>query len=127
MRILFLFTLFTLICSDFLFSQENSTIIQTINDRELKIYKGNSNINIFFEFCDASNLEDCYTSVIKFDLRGIVKLLEEKEKFGKVEIQENGTLIYREDGTTSIISLAGIESDFIDSKILRNAVREVFF
>ena len=79
MRILFLFTLVTLISSDFLFSQEKSTIIQTINDRELKIYKGNSNINIFFEFCDASNLEDCYTSVIKFDLRGIVKLLEEKE------------------------------------------------
>ena len=36
MRILFLFTLVTLISSDFLFSQEKSTIIQTINDRELK-------------------------------------------------------------------------------------------
>ena len=127
MRILFLFTLFTLISSDFLFSQENSTIIQTINDRELKIYKGNNKINIFFEYCDASNLENCYTSTIKFDLRGIVKLLEENKKFGKLEIQENGTLIYKEDGTISIISLAGIKSDFIDSNILKNAVRDVFF
>ncbi len=127
MRILFLFILTTLISSDLLFAQEKSATIQTINDRELKIYKGNSNINIFFEYCDSSNLEDCLTNVIKFDLRGIVKILEEKNQFGKFRIQANGTLVYNENGTTSIISMAGVESDFIDTKILRDAVREVFF
>ena len=83
-------------------AQDNSLTIKTINERELKIYKGNSNVNIFFEFCDSSNLKSCNTNVIKFDLRGIVNILDNKEKFGKINIQENGTLVYRENGTISI-------------------------
>ena len=125
MRYLFIF--FTVINLNILLAQDNSVIIKTINERELKIYKGNSNINIFFEFCDSSNLKDCNTNVIKFDLRGIVNILDNKEKFGKFNIQENGTLVYRENGTISIISIAGIESDIIETKILRDSVREVFF
>ena len=108
-------------------AQDNSATIKTINERELKIYKGNSKINIFFEFCDSSNLKDCNTNVIKFDLRGIVKILDDKEKLGKINIQENGTLVYREDGTISIVSMAGIESDLIETNILRDTVRDVFF
>ena len=54
-------------------------------------------------------------------------ILDNKEKFGKINIQENGTLVYRENGTISIISIAGIESDIIETKILRDSVREVFF
>ncbi len=127
MKNLFLFLFFTVISLQLLSAQDDSATIQTINERELKIYKGNSNINIFFEFCDSSNLKDCNTNVIKFDLRGIVKILDNKEKLGKINIQENGTLVYREDGTISIISIAGIESDFVDSKVLRDTVREVFF
>jgi len=127
MKNLFLFIFFTVISLQLLSAQDDSATIQTINERELKIYKGNSNINIFFEFCDSSNLKDCNTNVIKFDLRGIVKILDNKEKLGKINIQENGTLVYREDGTISIISIAGIESDFVDSKVLRDTVREVFF
>jgi len=125
MRNLFIF--FTVINLNLLLAQDNSAIIKTINERELKIYKGNSNINIFFEFCDSSNLKDCNTNVIKFDLRGIVKILDDKEKLGKINIQENGTLVYREDGTISIVSMAGIESDLIETNILRDTVREVFF
>ena len=125
MRYLFIF--FTVINLNILLAQDNSLIIKTINERELKIYKGNSNINIFFEFCDSSNLKDCNTNVIKIDLRGIVNILDNKEKFGKINIQENGTLVYRENGTISIISIAGIESDIIETKILRDTVREVFF
>ncbi len=125
MRYLFIF--FTVINLNILLAQDNSVIIKTINERELKIYKGNSNINIFFEFCDSSNLKDCNTNVIKFDLRGIVNILDNKEKFGKFNIQENGTLVYRENGTISIISIAGIESDIIETTILRDKVREVFF
>jgi len=125
MRNLFIF--FTVINLNLLLAQDNSAIIKTINERELKIYKGNSNINIFFEFCDSSNLKDCNTNVIKFDLRGIVKILDDKEKLGKINIQENGTLVYREDGTISIVSIAGIESDIVETKILRDTVRDVFF
>ena len=125
MRYLFIF--FTVINLNILLAQDNSATIKTINERELKIYKGNSNINIFFEFCDSSNLKDCNTNVIKFDLRGIVKILDDKEKLGKINIQENGTLVYREDGTISIVSMAGIESDLIETNILRDTVREVFF
>ena len=125
MRYLFIF--FTVINLNILLAQDNSLIIKTINERELKIYKGNSNINIFFEFCDSSNLKDCNTNVIKFDLRGIVKILDDQEKLGKIDVQENGTLLYREDGTISIISIAGIESDQIETNLLRNSVREVFF
>ena len=108
-------------------AQDNFLTIKTINERELKIYKGNSNVNIFFEFCDSSNLKSCNTNVIKFDLRGIVKILDDKEKLGKINIQENGSLVYREDGKISIVSIAGIESDVVDIKILRDSVREVFF
>ena len=125
MRNLFIF--FTVINLNLLLAQDNSATIKTINERELKIYKGNSNINIFFEFCDSSNLKDCNTNVIKFDLRGIVKILDDKEKLGKINIQENGSLVYREDGKISIVSIAGIESDVVDIKILRDSVREVFF
>ena len=125
MRNLFIF--FTVINFNLLLAQDNSVTIKTINERELKIYKGNSNINIFFEFCDSSNLKDCNTNVIKFDLRGIVKILDDKEKLGKINIQENGTLVYREDGTISIVSMAGIESDLIETNILRDTVRDVFF
>ena len=125
MRNLFIF--FTVINLNLLLPQDNSATIKTINERELKIYKGNSNINIFFEFCDSSNLKDCNTNVIKFDLRGIVKILDDKEKLGKINIQENGTLVYREDGTISIVSIAGIESDIVETKILRDTVRDVFF
>ena len=125
MRNLFIF--FTVINLNLLLAQDNSATIKTINERELKIYKGNSNINIFFEFCDSSNLKDCDTNVIKFDLRGIVKILDDKEKLGKINIQENGTLVYREDGTISIVSIAGIESDIVETKILRDTVRDVFF
>ena len=125
MRNLFIF--FTVINLNILLAQDNSATIKTINERELKIYKGNSNINIFFEFCDSSNLKDCNTNVIKFDLRGIVKILDDKEKLGKINIQENGTLVYREDGTISIVSIAGIESDLIETNILRDTVRDVFF
>jgi hypothetical protein len=125
MRNLFIF--FTVINLNLLLAQDNSATIKTINERELKIYKGNSNINIFFEFCDSSNLKDCNTNVIKFDLRGIVKILDDKEKLGKINIQENGTLVYREDGTISIVSMAGIESDLIETNILRDTVRDVFF
>ena len=125
MRNLFIF--FTVINFNLLLAQDNSVTIKTINERELKIYKGNSNINIFFEFCDSSNLKDCNTNVIKFDLRGIVKILDDKEKLGKINIQENGTLVYREDGTISIVSMAGIESDLIETIILRDTVRDVFF
>jgi len=125
MRNLFIF--FTVINLNILLAQDNSVTIKTINERELKIYKGNSNINIFFEFCDSSNLKDCNTNVIKFDLRGIVKILDDKEKLGKINIQENGTLVYREDGTISIVSMAGIESDLIETNILRDTVRDVFF
>jgi len=127
MRNLVLFIFFTISSLNFLLAQDNSLTIKTINERELKIYKGNSNVNIFFEFCDSSNLKSCNTNVIKFDLRGIVNILDNKEKFGKINIQENGTLVYRENGTISIISIAGIESDIIETKILRDSVREVFF
>ena len=127
MRNLVLFIFFTVSSLNFLLAQDNSLTIKTINERELKIYKGNSNVNIFFEFCDSSNLKSCNTNVIKFDLRGIVNILDNKEKFGKINIQENGTLVYRENGTISIISIAGIESDIIETKILRDSVREVFF
>ena len=127
MRNLGLFIFFTISSFNFLLAQDNSLTIKTINERELKIYKGNSNLNIFFEFCDSSNLKSCNTNVIKFDLRGIVNILDNKEKFGKINIQENGTLVYRENGTISIISIAGIESDIIETKILRDSVREVFF
>tara|TARA_B100001540_G_C15430717_1_gene472072 strand:+ start:54 stop:431 length:378 start_codon:yes stop_codon:yes gene_type:complete len=123
----YLFIFFTVINLNILLAQDNSVTIKTINERELKIYKGNSNINIFFEFCDSSNLKDCNTNVIKFDLRGIVKILDDKEKLGKINIQENGSLVYREDGKISIVSIAGIESDVVDIKILRDSVREVFF
>ena len=127
MRNLVLFIFFTISSLNFLLAQDNSLTIKTINERELKIYKGNSNVNIFFEFCDSSNLKSCNTNVIKFDLRGIVNILDNKEKFGKINIQENGTLVYRENGTISLISIAGIESDIIETKILRDSVREVFF
>ena len=127
MRNLVLFIFFTISSLNFLLAQDNSLTIKTINERELKIYKGNSNVNIFFEFCDSSNLKSCNTNVIKFDLRGIVNILDNKEKFGEINIQENGTLVYRENGTISIISIAGIESDIIETKILRDSVREVFF
>ena len=69
MKNLFLFIFFAVISLQLLSAQDDSATIQTINERELKIYKGNSNINIFFEFCDSSNLKDCNTNVIKFDLR----------------------------------------------------------
>jgi len=125
MRYLFIF--FTVINLNILLAQDNLVTIKTVNEREIKIYKGSSNINIFFEFCDSSNLKDCNTNVIKFDLRGIVKILDDQEKLGKIDVQENGTLLYREDGTISIISIAGIESDQIETNLLRNSVREVFF
>ena len=83
MRILFLFTIIvTFLGMDLVTGQEKSKTIQTTNERELKIYKGNSQINIFFEYCDGKDTKNCNVQVIVFDLRGIVKILENKNELG---------------------------------------------
>ena len=91
MRNLVLFIFFTISSFNFLLAQDNSLTIKTINERELKIYKGNSNVNIFFEFCDSSNLKSCNTNVIKFGFQGLknftsIRRLFIKQAMGRLNL-----------------------------------------
>tara|TARA_B100000953_G_scaffold295494_1_gene286774 strand:+ start:452 stop:844 length:393 start_codon:yes stop_codon:yes gene_type:complete len=125
MKIICFFT-FTLV-SFFSFAQKDISIIKTINDRDFKIYKGNSGTDLFFEFCNRKILDKCVSQTISFDLRGIVSLLSDKTEFGEVKINGNGTIIREENGTTLLKSINGIVSDSVDGNKLKEVVRRVFF
>ena len=82
---------------------------------------------IFFEFCDPNIKSKCNLNIISFDLRGIVKLLDENLPTGTTAVLGNGKIIKTENGNLSLASFQGVISEKVNYKKLVSALRYVFF
>ena len=82
---------------------------------------------IYFEFCDPNIKSKCNLNIISFDLRGIVKWLDENLPTGTTEVLGNGKIIKTENGNLSIESSKGLVSDKVSYKKFVSALRSVFF
>ena len=107
--------------------QERFKVLKTDADRELKIFKGNDDKTLFFEFCNKEQKNECLLEVLVFDLRGVVSILAKSPNMGTTEIKDNGKIIRTETGFTYLITQEGISSEAINSDELIKAIREIFF
>ena len=107
--------------------QERFKVLKTDADRELKIFKGNDDKTLFFEFCNKEQKNECLLEVLVFDLRGVVSILAKSPNMGTTEIKDNGKIIRTETGFTYLITQEGISSEAIKSDELIKAIREIFF
>ena len=82
---------------------------------------------VFFEFCDPENLSQCDLKIISFDLRGIVRLLDENLPIGTSNILGNGKIIKSYTGNLSIESFQGILSEKVSYSEFTPALRSIFF
>ena len=107
--------------------QERFKVLKTDADRELKIFKGNDDKTLFFEFCNKEQKNECLLEVLVFDLRGVVSILAKSPNMGTTEIKDNGKIIRTETGFTYLVTQEGISSEAIKSDELIKAIREIFF
>ena len=107
--------------------QQRFKVLKTDADRELKIFKGNDDKTLFFEFCNKEQKNECLLEVLVFDLRGVVSILAKSPNMGTTEIKDNGKIIRTETGFTYLITQEGISSEAINSDELIKAIREIFF
>ena len=107
--------------------QQRFKVLKTDADRELKIFKGNDDKTLFFEFCNKEQKNECLLEVLVFDLRGVVSILAKSPNMGTTEIKDNGKILRTETGFTYLITQEGISSEAIKSDELIKAIREIFF
>ena len=107
--------------------QQRFKVLKTDADRELKIFKGNDDKTLFFEFCNKEQKNECLLEVLVFDLRGVVTILAKSPNMGTTEIKDNGKILRTETGFTYLITQEGISSEAIKSDELIKAIREIFF
>lgn len=108
-------------------SQERSEIIKSKSNRDFKIYLNAQKNIVFFEFCDPKKLSQCDLKIISFDLRGIVRLLDENLPIGTTNVLGNGKIIRSQTGNLSIESFEGIFSEKVSYSEFLTALRSVFF
>ena len=108
-------------------SQERSETIKSLSNRDFNIYLNSDKNYIFFEFCDPKIKSKCNLNIISFDLRGIVKLLDENLPTGTTAVLGNGKIIKTENGNLSLESFQGIISEKVSYKKFISALRSVFF
>ena len=108
-------------------SQERSETIKSLSNRDFNIYLNFDKNYIFFEFCDPNIKSKCNLNIISFDLRGIVKLLDENLPTGTTAVLGNGKIIKTENGNLSLESFQGIISEKVSYKKFISALRSVFF
>ena len=108
-------------------SQERSEIIKSKSNRDFKIYLNAQKNIVFFEFCDPKNLSQCDLKIISFDLRGIVRLLDENLPIGTTNVLGNGKIIRSKTGNLSIESFQGVFSEKVSYSEFIPALRSVFF
>ena len=108
-------------------SQERSEIIKSKSNRDFKIYLNAQKNIVFFEFCDPKKLSQCDLKIISFDLRGIVRLLDENLPIGITNVLGNGKIIKSHNGNLSIESFEGIFSEKVSYIEFLTALRSVFF
>jgi len=123
-RILPIFLLFLINISH---SQERSETIKSLSNRDFKIYLNAEKNIVFFEFCDPKKLSQCDLKIISFDLRGIVKLLDENLPTGTTAVLGNGKIIKTQNGNLSLASFQGVISEKVSYKEFVSALRYVFF
>lgn len=123
-RILPIFLLFLINISH---SQERSETIKSLSNRDFKIYLNAEKNIVFFEFCDPKKLSQCDLKIISFDLRGIVKLLDENLPTGTTAVLGNGKIIKTQNGNLSLASFQGVISEKVSYKEFVSALRSVFF
>ena len=109
------------------YSQERSEIIKSKSNRDFKIYLNAQKNIVFFEFCDPKNLSHCDLKIISFDLRGIVRLLDENLPIGITNVLGNGKIIKSHNGNLSIESFEGIFSEKVIYIEFISALRSILF
>ena len=70
---------------DIAHSQDRSETIKSLSNRDFNIYLNSNKNYIFFEFCDPNIKSKCNLNIISFDLRGIVKWLDENLPTGTLK------------------------------------------
>ena len=108
-------------------SQERSESIRSLSNREFKIYLNAQKNTVFFEFCDSKKLSHCDLKIISFDLRGIVRLLDENLPIGTTNVLGNGKIIKSKNGNLSIASFQGVISEKVSYDEFVSALRSIFF
>tara|TARA_B100000963_G_scaffold362049_1_gene402678 strand:- start:6096 stop:6524 length:429 start_codon:yes stop_codon:yes gene_type:complete len=107
--------------------QERSEIIKSKSNRDFKIYLNAQKNIVFFEFCDPKKFSKCDLKIISFDLRGIVRLLDENLPIGATNVLGNGKIIRSQTGNLSIESFQGVFSEKVSYSEFISALRSVFF
>jgi len=108
-------------------SQVRSETIKSLSSRDFKIYMDAEKNIVFFEFCDPNKLSICDLKIISFDMRGIVKLLDNNLPTGTTAVIDNGKIIKTENGNISLASFQGIISEKVSYEKFVLALRDVFF
>lgn len=108
-------------------SQERSETIKSLSNRDFKIYLNAQKNILFFEFCDPKKLSQCDLKIISFDLRGIVRLLDENLPIGTTNVLGNGKIIKSKNGNLSIASFQGVISEKVSYEEFVSALRSIFF
>ena len=104
-------------------SQERSETIKSLSNRDFKIYLNAEKNIVFFEFCDPKKLSQCDLKIISFDLRGIVKLLDENLPTGTTAVLGNGKIIKTQNENLSLASFQGVISEKVSYKEFVSALR----
>ena len=112
---------------DIAHSQERLETIKSLSNRDFNIYLNSEKKYIFFEFCDPNIKSKCNLKIISFDLRGIVKLLDENLPTGTTTVLGNGKIIKTENGNLSLESFQGVISEKVSYKKFISALRSIFF
>ena len=123
-RVIIIFLFFFLNIS---YCQERSINIKSLSNRDFKINLNTQKNIVFFEFCDPKNLSQCDLKIISFDLRGIVRLLDENLPIGTTNVLGNGNIIRSKTGNLSIESFQGVFSEKVSYSEFISALRSVFF
>jgi hypothetical protein len=108
-------------------SQVRSETIKSLSSRDFKIYMDAEKNIVFFEFCDPKKLSKCDLKIISFDMRGIIKLLDNNLPTGTTAVIDNGKIIKTENGNISLASFQGIISEKVSYEKFVLALRDVFF
>ena len=116
-----------LLVINILHSQVRSETIKSLSSRDFKIYMDAEKNIVFFEFCDPNKLSICDLKIISFDMRGIVKLLDNNLPTGTTAVIDNGKIIKTENGNISLASFQGIISEKVSYEKFVLALRDVFF
>ncbi len=112
---------------DIAHSQERLETIKSLSNRDFNIYLNSEKNYIFFEFCDPNIKSKCNLKIISFDLRGIVKLLDENLPTGTTTVLGNGKIIKTENGNLSLESFQGVISEKVSYKKFISALKSIFF